>query len=141
MAVGGDRLSYQVGDRTLMLNGNPLAEPYLAPGSQPSVVAFDVRVPEDRIVALGDNRAVSYEIDFPKGRPGTFDTADIRGKAVPKPNWLLVVAGAIALGALLTLVGGCLGLSALIARRRARPAPAQPTFITVELDRVPADDS
>ncbi|MFI8503534.1 S26 family signal peptidase [Streptomyces sp. NPDC085524] len=112
MAVGGDRLSYQVGDRTLMLNGNPLAEPYLAPGSQPSVVAFDVRVPEDRIVALGDNRAVSYEIDFPKGRPGTFDTADIRGKAVPKPNWLLVVAGAIALGALLTLVGGCLGLRA-----------------------------
>ncbi|MFE2553678.1 signal peptidase I [Streptomyces sp. NPDC059355] len=126
VAVGGDRLSYQVGDRTLMLNGNPLTEPYLPPASQPSVVAFDVQVPEGRVVALGDNRAVSYEHDFPNGRPGTFNTADIRGRAVPKPDWLLVAASAIALGVLLILVGGGLGLSALITRRRTRPTPDQP---------------
>ncbi|MFE3863674.1 signal peptidase I [Streptomyces goshikiensis] len=124
VAVGGDRLSYQVGDRTLMLNGNPLTEPYLPAGSQPSVVAFDVQVPEGRVVALGDNRAVAYGHDFPNGRPGTFNTADIRGRAVPKPDWLLVAAGAISLGVLLTLVGGGLGLSALITRRRARTTPA-----------------
>ncbi|MFD7835288.1 signal peptidase I [Streptomyces sp. NPDC059761] len=139
VAVGGDRLSYQVGDRTLMLNGNPLAEPYLPPGSRPSVVAFDVQVPEGRVVALGDNRAVAYDHDFPNGRPGTFNTADIRGRAVPKPNWLLVAAGAISLGVLLTLVGGGLGLSALIARRRRHPTPAQPAYTTLGSERAPAD--
>ncbi|WP_327130095.1 signal peptidase I [Streptomyces sp. NBC_01343] len=141
LAVGGDRLSYQVGDRTLMLNGKPLAEPYLPPGSQPSIVAFDVQVPHGKIVALGDNRTVAYEHDFPNGQPGMFNTTDIRGRAVPKPNWLLVAAGTIALGTLLTLVGGIVSLSALITKRRTRPTPAEPAYITIELDRQSTDVS
>ncbi|MFD3936251.1 hypothetical protein ACFWSF_15085 [Streptomyces sp. NPDC058611] len=134
MTIGGDRLPYRAGDRTLILNENPLAEPYLPPETPPSAAAFDILVPEGQVVALSDNRVEPHERDFPEGGPGAFDAADIRGRAGPKPNWLLVVAGAIALGAPLTLISGRLGLSALFARRRARPAPAQPAFIAFKLD-------
>ncbi|MFF3677825.1 signal peptidase I [Streptomyces sp. NPDC002120] len=126
LAVAGDRLSYGTGDPTLTLNGKPLTEPYLASGSLPSTVPFDVRVPEGRVLVMGDNRGLSHDADYLAGTGhGTLPAADIRGKAVPKPTWLLVAAGALALGALLTLAGAVVGISRLIARRRTR-APAPP---------------
>ncbi|WP_394298618.1 S26 family signal peptidase [Streptomyces lavendulae] len=86
LAVNGDRLPYRAGNRTLILNGNPLTEPYLPPKRPPSAAAFDILVPEGQVVALGGNRVEPHERDFPEGRPGTFDAADIRGRADPKPN-------------------------------------------------------
>ncbi|WP_327411716.1 signal peptidase I [Streptomyces sp. NBC_01233] len=126
LAVAGDRLSYASGDPALTLNGKPLAEPYLAPGSPPSAVPFDVRVPEGRVLVMGDNRGLSHDADYLAGQGhGTLPTGDIRGKLVPKPTWLLLAAIALALGALFALAGTVVGISFLTARRRARAsAPA-----------------
>ncbi|MEU9376151.1 hypothetical protein AB0D94_20575 [Streptomyces sp. NPDC048255] len=74
-AAAGRRLPYRAGDRTLILNGNPLAEPYLPPEPPPSAAAFDILVPEGKVVALRDNRVEPHERDFPEGGPGAFAAA------------------------------------------------------------------
>ncbi|MFE6840579.1 hypothetical protein ACFVFI_37905, partial [Streptomyces sp. NPDC057705] len=75
------------------------------------------------VLVMGDNRGFSHDADYLAGKGhGTLPTADVRGKAVPKPTWLLVVAIALALGALLALAGTVVGISFLTARRRARAA-------------------
>jgi signal peptidase I len=73
VALGGDRVELR--DRRLLLNGNPVAEPYLSGASAPPVAGpsdadrpfFDrdnfgpIDVPADRVFVMGDNRRNSRD--------------------------------------------------------------------------------
>ncbi|NYF09141.1 signal peptidase I [Leifsonia sp. AK011] len=62
VAVAGDRISCcDKNTGSLVLNGQPLDEPYVADASDPSATGFDVVVPEGHVWLLGDNRAVSLD--------------------------------------------------------------------------------
>ncbi len=70
IAVGGDRIQCCNGEGSLLLDGVPLEEPYLAPGTVPSETRFDLLVPEGRMFVLGDNRADSTDSRHLLGAPG-----------------------------------------------------------------------
>lgn len=68
IAIGGDRIACCDTTGRLLLNGQPLAEPYLR---QPaSSIAFDVEVPQGRMFLLGDDRAHSRDSRDLLGQPG-----------------------------------------------------------------------
>lgn len=127
VAVGGDRIAYAPGDRTLTLNGEPLEEPYVLNGDPVagSVGAFDVTVPKDRLFLLGDTRGNSadsrYRLEVTEG--GTVPVSAVKGTVVDAGHPLVVVfrmavfAGAAVLGA-----GAVTGFAALRLRRRAAGA-------------------
>ncbi|EWS81180.1 signal peptidase I [Brachybacterium phenoliresistens] len=70
IAVGGDRVTCCDDAGAILVDGEPIAEPYLAPGTAPSLVAFDLEVPEGRMFLLGDNRADSTDSRSLLGAPG-----------------------------------------------------------------------
>ena len=92
IGVGGDRVKCCDDSGKLLVNGEPLDEPYLAgagerdPASKPgeggteaarasgvlraSDVDFDVEVPPDRLWLMGDNRANSTDSRNLLSRPG-----------------------------------------------------------------------
>lgn len=70
VAGPGDRLACCDADRRLVLNGEPLDEPYLAPGVEASQDSFDVLVPDGRWWLMGDNRSVSEDSRAHLGSPG-----------------------------------------------------------------------
>lgn len=70
IAVGGDHVRCCSRDGSLILNGEPLSEPYLAPGTDTSTVAFDLEVPEGRMFVLGDAREDSTDSRSLLGSPG-----------------------------------------------------------------------
>lgn len=86
IGVGGDRVKCCDDEGKLLVNGEPLDEPYLAgagegaPGSgageggaqaaRASDVDFDVEVPPDRLWLMGDNRANSTDSRNLLSRPG-----------------------------------------------------------------------
>lgn len=72
IGVSGDTVEF---DRAkdphhLLVNGEPLAEPYLPEGVAASDVEFTATVPEGRIFVLGDNRAESSDSRDHLGSPG-----------------------------------------------------------------------
>ncbi len=87
VAGPGDRLTCCDADGRLLLNGEPLDEPYLAPGVDPSQDSFDVLVPEGRWWLMGDNRGVSEDSRAHLGSPG--------GGSVPNAAIVGRVAGAL----------------------------------------------
>jgi len=71
IGVGGDRVVCCDSKKRITVNGQPLDETsYLPKGTQPSDKAFDVRVPEDHLWMMGDNRAFSFDSRGHMGGPG-----------------------------------------------------------------------
>jgi signal peptidase I len=59
MGLPGDHVACCDGKGRVTVNGEPLNEGYLAPGTAPSIQRFDVVVPRGHMWVMGDNRANS----------------------------------------------------------------------------------
>lgn len=70
LGVPGDRVTCCGTDGRLRVDGQPVSEPYLAPGAAPSTTRFDVVVPAGSVWLLGDNRGDSYDSRALLGAPG-----------------------------------------------------------------------
>lgn len=70
IGVGGDRVRCCDDSGRITVDGAVLDEPYLAPGTAPSDVPFDVEVPDGAMFLLGDDRADSADSRDHLGSPG-----------------------------------------------------------------------
>ncbi|MGW2679820.1 signal peptidase I [Streptomyces sp. NPDC001436] len=128
IAVGGDRVRYRPSSKTagqyrLVLNGEPLDEPYLEQWKNPSAVAFDVKVPKGYLFLMGDNRMNSDGSQYANNGPVPADR--VVAKVVTYPMAKLAVWGQLA-GGLLLVAGAVLALLSRRAGRAARAAASGP---------------
>lgn len=84
IAVGGDTVKCCGKDGRVTVNGVPLGEPYLYPGNPPSLIKFEVKVPQGRIFVMGDHRSDSADSRYHLDEPGhgTVSEGEIVGRAV-----------------------------------------------------------
>jgi signal peptidase I len=83
IAVGGDRVECCDQQGRVTVNGVALEEgAYLMDGQQASAKEFDVRVPEDRLWVMGDNRANSEDSRYHQNLrgKGTIPVENVVGK-------------------------------------------------------------
>ncbi len=96
IGLPGDVVESREGDDRVWINGVAIDEPYLAPGSVPSEMAFKVTVPEGSYWVMGDNRQNStdsrYHQDLPSG--GFVSKDYVVGRAIliswPVANWIFL---------------------------------------------------
>ena len=92
IGVAGDHVVCCNTKSQIVLNGVPLVEPYVKPGSSTDQVKFDIVVPQGRVFVMGDNRADSsdsrFHLDVEKG---TIPAANVVGRVVaviwPISSW------------------------------------------------------
>jgi len=71
IGVGGDRVVCCDTKGRLTVNGHALDEKsYLPKGTAPSQMKFDVKVPDDHLWLMGDNRGFSFDSRGHMGSPG-----------------------------------------------------------------------
>ncbi|WOH17142.1 signal peptidase I [Paenarthrobacter sp. GOM3] len=70
VGVAGDHVRCCSADGRLTVNGQPIDEPYVYPGDEPSKQKFDVVVPEGRLWLMGDHRSRSADSRGLLGAPG-----------------------------------------------------------------------
>jgi len=134
IGVGGDHVVCCDDKHRITVNGVPLSEPYIYPGSKPSETPFDVIVPKGRLWVMGDNRLGSADSRYHLGdHQGTVPASDVIGRAfvvvwppsdwktLPVPSTFHQKGLAVALGvASDPLVAGFIGAVPLtLLRRRA----------------------
>ncbi|GAA1143026.1 signal peptidase I [Nesterenkonia lutea] len=61
VGLGGDEVECCDDQGRIMVNGEPIEEPYVFPGDSPSEVEFSVTVPEDHMWVMGDHRSNSAD--------------------------------------------------------------------------------
>lgn len=83
IGLEGDRVICCDAEGRITVNGEPLDEPYLFPGANPSDVPFDVTVPDGKIWVMGDHRNASADsrANTDKSGAGFIEVDDIEGKA------------------------------------------------------------
>ena len=92
IGVSGDRITSD-GAGALTVNGVPLQETYIKDGAAPSLVPFDIIVPEGCIWVMGDNRSNSSDSRFHQDDPhgGAVPLDDVVGVATnvvwPVSRW------------------------------------------------------
>ena len=70
IGTGGDHVTCCTDEGLIAVNGEPITEPYVVPGAEPSERTFDVVVPENHLFVLGDNRPRSADSRFHAGSVG-----------------------------------------------------------------------
>lgn len=98
IGVGGDQVSCCTADGQVSVNGAPLAEPYLAPGTATDQRSFDVTVPTGRLWLLGDDRALADDSSRHTTAPGggSVPAVDVVGRVILR-FWPPSRLGALAL--------------------------------------------
>ncbi|NKX52038.1 signal peptidase I, partial [Arthrobacter deserti] len=81
IGMGGDRVVCCDAEGRISVNGQPLTEPYLAPGSDNERIPFDVTVPEGKLWVMGDNRNHSADSREHRQEPshGFVDAKSVEG--------------------------------------------------------------
>ena len=84
VGIGGDRVACCDDRGRLTVDGQPLDEPYLFPGDDPSELRFDIEVPDGRLWVMGDHRSDSRDSRAHLGSPGggTVPEEDVVGRVV-----------------------------------------------------------
>ena len=70
IGLPGDHVACAGAGNPLTVNGVAIDEPYLAPGAEPSTMAFDITVPADSLWVMGDNRDHSLDSRYHQGIAG-----------------------------------------------------------------------
>ncbi|WP_043502142.1 signal peptidase I [Georgenia sp. SUBG003] len=70
IGLGGDTVECCDTEGRLTVNGEPVDEPYLKAGTDPSEMEFSATVPEDHVWLMGDNRSNSADSRAHLGDPG-----------------------------------------------------------------------
>lgn len=85
IGMPGDTVECCDADGRLLINGEPITEPYIYPGAVPSDESFSVTVPEGKIWVMGDHRNASADSRYHQDIQGGFvDMDSVEGKAVLK---------------------------------------------------------